>query len=389
MFCIIIKVVVVAVALLLRWECLELKFVDSRKSSNITFFRIQITQSLLLLFITCYFFVNMKSKRKTKNMNSKISFVQYFVMHWTINDRVLTWKLINVFKKNEKLKKNIWSLSKKIINDVIKIKHCEKIIFELLIRNAIFVFYIISDYDENEISKKNEKNRRSRNQLEIRHYVINFKFHLTDMQKIWKTIHELLDEIEQKFNSVENIWKNTSLMQIWRTKMTKTCSFYYELKELLSERFLMIKDAVFNSNIKFRIDDALSFNRQENIVITFSNNIQINKNFNEMLKFSKFDELNDDEIIIDSNLRELSSKKTFTLQNFRSANRMSFFATSVTTSVSNTKRFSRSRFRRTRESINTLSDFVEKIRAFSTITVNTKRKKNKKKKDRSIEYQRE
>ena len=157
---------------------------------------------------------------------------------------------------------------------------------------------------------------------------------------------------------------------------------------MLKKRFLIIKNVVFNNNNKFRFDDVLNFSCKNSDVSKFSKNTQINRNLNKMLNATKLENIdkNSDENTtnINLNLRILLNEKSFKFQNFRFNSRINYSITSTLTLTLtltlNTKQFKRLRFRRTRKSINSLSDFVENICVISAINVNTRLKKHKERK---------
>ena len=69
----------------------------------------------------------------------------YSFLFWTIKNRTLNWKLIQILKKHENIKTNVWTKFVDVMQKKTKIEWYERTTFELLKNNAKFKLYILNE----------------------------------------------------------------------------------------------------------------------------------------------------------------------------------------------------------------------------------------------------
>ena len=222
-----------------------------------------------------------------KNQTEKTSFflaastsedVIYSSLSWAAKDRALSWELIQVLKEHDSIRAGVWAKPVDLVQGKTKIEWCERAAFELLKDNAKFGLYVL-DGEE-------------RIQAGIRNYGKSTKSQIRTMEENWRKAHDILGEIGQGIIAKDQIQKNSGLYVIWKEKMEKMCSFYYDLKVMIGERMLVIKNVVSNSNNSFSVHNLLESGRG---AINFDADVFINTQLDEVMSGGNDDSSNEEE----------------------------------------------------------------------------------------------
>ena len=100
---------------------------------------------------------------------------------------------------------------------------------------------------DNEDFKSYILNGDERIQVGVRYYGNSIKNQLDTMEKNWRKAHAVLGETGQSITDKDQIQKGSGLYVIWKEKVEKMCSFYFQLKLMVGERLFVTKNAVSNS----------------------------------------------------------------------------------------------------------------------------------------------